>query len=164
MLRRKFTMDSPTTAKLISLPTAFMLSGYYLSASQNTLPNIYKAPTSIATQTFDSVYHRGMPVAVAGSLVSTAGASYLAFMLPGQRTHYGAMAGIMFSGLPFTRIVMMRGIKRLIGISKDEREADKAGASGEAEGLLRAWAAQNYVRCLLSLAAGMVGLFAALVV
>lgn len=155
-------MDSSTTAKLISLPTAFMLSGYYISASQNTLPNIYKAPTSIATKTFAGVYHRGMPVAVAGSLISTAGASYLAYTLPGQRTQYAAMASIMVSGLPFTRVVMMRGIKRLIGISEDEREAEKAGVNGEAERLLRAWAAQNYIRCILSFAAGLIGLHAAL--
>lgn len=156
-------MDSITATKLVTIPTAFVMAGYYLSASQNTLPNIYKAPPSISTKTFTAVYNRGLPVALAGSLISTAGASYLAYSVPAERVHYATMAGLAFGGLPFTRIVMMSGIKRLISLSKDEREAEKAGESGEVEELLKTWAAQNWVRSVASFAAGIVGLYATVV-
>lgn len=156
-------MDPVTATKLIALPTTFIMAGYYLSASQNTLPNIYKAPPTIATRTFTGVYHRGLPVALAGSLIATTGSAYLAYALPAQRMQHATMAALALGVLPFTRIGMMKGIKRLISLSEDEREAEKAGSTGEVESLLRAWAAQNWVRSLMSFAGGITGLYATLI-
>ena len=52
-------MDSVTVARFLSIPTAFMLTGYSISASQSTLPLIYDQPASVSLKIFKGVYERG---------------------------------------------------------------------------------------------------------
>ena len=156
-------MDTISAAKLIAIPSAFLLSGYYTSASQNSLPLLYKQPASISTPFFTGVYNRGFAVAVPLTLISTTAFSFLAYSLPAQRTMYAGTAGVVFSALPFTVAAMLPGINRLMEIGKGGALVqEKAERSGEVTRLLKAWAAQNWVRMGMSFAGGIGGLVAAM--
>lgn len=153
-------MDFIATAKLISIPTAFLLSGYMTSASQNSVPLLYNQPASVSTRIFDGVYHRGAALVIPGSIISAAASAYLAYVLPSQRTLHVANAALTVGVLPFTAAVMMKGIHRLMDVSKDATEQEKAGQSGEVLRLLKAWDAQNAVRAAMCFAGGIAGLWA----
>ena len=130
-------MDPIASAKLLAIPSAFLLSGYYTSASQNSLPLLYTQPASISTPIFTGVYNRGFAVAVPLTLLSTSAFGYLAYALPEKRTIYASAAGVVFSALPWTVAVMLPGIKRLIDIGQGgEVMQEKAERSGEVVGLL----------------------------
>ena len=159
-------MDSIIAARLVSISSAFILSGYMLSPSQNTLPLLYPQPASLSTPIFSGVYYRGAALVIPVTALSVVATSYLAYAAPAgttERTLYATSAALTFSILPLTRIVMMRGIHRLIDLSKmDAGAQEKAASSGEVLRLLQAWAAQNWIRMGLTAAGGLVGLYAAL--
>ena len=69
----------------------------------------------------------------------------------------------MVGVLPMTAMIMMPGIKRLLGLAKaDGVVQGKAGETGEVTRLLNAWTWQNYVRVVMCTVGGALGLFAAL--
>ncbi|EMC99205.1 hypothetical protein BAUCODRAFT_395047 [Baudoinia panamericana UAMH 10762] len=154
-------MDTTLAAKLTSISTSFILAGYMLSPSQNTLPLLYPQPASVSTPLFNGVYHRGAALVIPATLLSTAASGYLAYATPSQRTTYAMSGAIVFAMLPMTRLVMMPGIKRLIQLSKAETGMqEKAAASGEVLRLLKAWTAQNWVRVGMSAVGGLAALYA----
>ena len=69
----------------------------------------------------------------------------------------------MFAIGPFTQLVMLGGIHRLIKISEvGEVEREKAEKSGEVGRLLGNWNLQNWGRVGLNFMGGMVGLWTVL--
>ena len=155
-------MELSVAAKLIAIPTAFILSGYNIAFSQNGTPNLLGLPVSISTQVFAKVYYSGLAFVTPGAVSSTAAFGYLAYVHPEKRNLYLAGSALVLGVGLFTALVMKPGIGRLIEISKDAALQAKAEQSGEAERLLRAWVSQNYLRASLSFAGGMTGLYAAL--
>lgn len=120
-------------------------------------------PPSVSTPIFAGVYYHGAAFVIPTALVSSAAYAYLAYSIPAERTIYAAAASAVLVNIPLTGIVMMPGIKRLIEVSKQgASEQAKAGQSGEVLRLLKAWNAQNVVRAVLTFAAGVAGLSAAM--
>ncbi|TKA83566.1 hypothetical protein B0A55_00375 [Friedmanniomyces simplex] len=159
-------MDSILAAKLISISSAFILSGYMLSPSQNTLPLLYPQPASVSTTLFRGVFNRGAALVIPVTALSVAASAYLTYTAPAgstERRLYAISGAVTFAMLPMTQIVMMPGIHRLMDLSKGDATAqEKAAASGEVLKLLTAWAAQNWVRVGMAGAGGLVGLYAML--
>lgn len=153
-------MDSVTVAKFLSAPTAFLLSGYSASFSQTTVPLLYDKPSAVSTPVFNGVFYGGGAVVVPGSVISVLASGYLAYVFPEQRTLFGTAVVLTLAPPIFTRLVMFKGISRLVEISQNALEQAKADQSGEATQLLQAWVAQNWVRAAMSLAGGLVAMWA----
>ena len=97
---------------------------------------------------------------VPGAVISTLASGYLAYALPEQRVLFATAAGLVLCPPIFTRVVMNEGIKRLLEISRNAVEQQKAEQSGEVAKLLKAWVVQNWVRAGLSFGAGLVAFLA----
>jgi len=151
-------MDATQAAKLVSISTAFLLSGYMTSASQNSLPLLYKQPARVSAPLFNGVYHRGAALVIPGTLVCAAAYAYLAWAVPSQRSIHAFSSCITFAILPMTMVVMMPGIKRLLHVSDDSAEQEKVDQSGEVLRLLKAWGVQNWWRASMTFAGAMAGL------
>lgn len=155
-------MDAVTVARFLSIPTAFLMTGYSIAASQSTLPLIYDQPASVSLKIFKGVYQRGAMLVVPGAILSATATAYLAYVYPAQRKALGTAAAITFSWLPFTTLLMFKGINRLLEIGGNSIEMQKAEQSGEVLTLLKAWALQNAVRGMLAFAGGSITLWASL--
>jgi hypothetical protein len=157
-------MDRLYIAKLIAIPTPFLLSGYQLASSQNFLPSMLDQSASVTTPIFAKVYYNGLAI-LAGPMVIGSGAfGYLAYVSrnKSQRNLY-AVAGALTIGIGvFTKVFMAGGIDRLIEISKDGVAQSEAQSRGEALRLLKTWTAQNWLRSGMGLVAGILGLVATL--
>ncbi|KAK4895811.1 hypothetical protein LTR27_006293 [Elasticomyces elasticus] len=160
-------MDSVFAAKLTSISSAFIISGYMLAASQSSIPLLLPQPTSVSTAIFRGVYNRGAALAVPVSAISVAATAYLVYITPAESRNkvlYAVSGASTAAMIPLTRIIMMPGIKRLISISHMEAGMQgKPAISSEALGLLGTWSGQNWVRFGLSAAGGLLGLYAAIV-
>lgn len=146
------------TSKLIAVPIPFVLAGYSLGFSQNSVPTFYDVPAEVSTPAFKRVFTDGATVIVPSALISVASASYLAYMIPAQRNIWAAAAIACAIPGPWTTLIMGRGINRLIEISGDKGKQEKATANLEARQLLIRWVKQNYVRSACFLFAGVAAL------
>jgi hypothetical protein len=158
-------MDSPQAmlaAKLVSIPLAFTATGYGLCASHNIVPRLYSEPVSIATSLFAHVFRIGGSIVVPAALTSVLASAYLAYYVPAQRRLWTIAAVSTLVTLPWTRIVMIPGINRLIAISVDSALQTKSEANGEHVALLKAWVSQNYIRTFAFFTGGFAGLLASL--
>ena len=153
-------MDSVAVAKFLSIPTAFLISGYSFGFSQNSVPLVYDQPASISTNVLKGVFYEGAKVVAPGAIISAAGFAYLAYAVPRQRKFFASAAALTVAPLVFTRVVMFNGIQRALAISESAAEQAKADQTGEAAELLKAWVMQNWVRAALSFSAATVGLYA----
>lgn len=154
-------MDAPTlltAAKLTSITLSLLTSGYGLFASQNILPRLLSESPRVSTPLFAHIFRAGGIFVVPLSMTSTAASAYLAYALPLERNAWGAAALAALATMPWTGLVMLPGITRLIEISRDEGLQGKSEGSGEHLGLLRAWTKQNYIRATMLMVAGLVGL------
>lgn len=142
------------TSKLIAVPLPFVLAGYSLGFSQNSVPTLYDAPAHISTPAFKRIFTDGATVIVPSALISIASAGYLAYMIPEQRNIWATAAVACAIPGPWTTFVMGSGIKRLMEISGDKGKQAKATANLEARQLLIRWVKQNYVRAACFLVAG----------
>jgi hypothetical protein len=158
-------MDSPQAilaAKLVSIPLAFTATGYGLCASHNIVPRLYSEPVGIATSLFAHVFRIGGSIVVPAALTSVLASAYLAYYVPAQRRLWTIAAVSTLVTLPWTRIVMIPGINRLIAISVDSALQTKSEANGEHLALLKAWVSQNYIRTFAFFTGGFAGLLASL--
>ncbi|KAK5164629.1 uncharacterized protein LTR77_009835 [Saxophila tyrrhenica] len=153
-------MDSLTIAKYISIPATFILTGYGISASQSTVPLLYKVPTNISAEVFKGVYLNGKSFVAPGAIISASALAYLAYAIPSQRQLYAAACGLILSTQVWTVGVMLPGINRIMEISRSVVEQQKADATGETVKLMKAWVLQNWVRAALSGASGLTALSA----
>nr|POE72858.1 anthrone oxygenase encc [Quercus suber] len=149
-------MDPISTARFLSIPTAFLLSGYFTAHSHNIGPNLLPQSAQTSTTLFKSVYYTGITFVAPISALAGGAYAYLAYSQSAQRMQYATAAGLSVACLPWTRIVMAGGIERLIALSgRSEAEVDKAGS--EVVKLLSTWVWQNWVRAAMAMAGGMVG-------
>ena len=147
------------TAKLLSVATTTLAAGYSFSFSQNAVPLTYDIPASFSTPIFKGVFWKGAYVAVPSGLISGAASLYLAYVLPSQRRLWVTAAVMSMSTAPWTSVVMMPGIKKLLGISEDKAKQTKSDQNLEHRQLLKTWVAQNYFRASLFLTGGLVGFY-----
>lgn len=147
-------------AKSIAIPSAVLLSGYYTAHAHNIGPQLLTLSPGNSTTLFRAVYHKGGTFVAPLSLLATSAFAYLAYVCPEQRMKYATAAGFSVASLPWTALVMMRGIQRLVVLSNGG--AEKAGA--EVNVLLSNWVWQTWVRASFALVGGVVGLGAVLVV
>ncbi|KAF2208750.1 hypothetical protein CERZMDRAFT_101193 [Cercospora zeae-maydis SCOH1-5] len=156
---------SVTAAKLVAIPTAFILSGYNLAFSQNGLPNLLSQPLSISTPVFANIYSSGLKLVTPGAIGSVSAFVYLAYIhnkqKPMQRNLYLAGAGLVLGVGLYTALIMKPGIGRLIEISKSRALQAEAEQNGEGARLLQQWVVQNWFRASLSFMGGVAGLWAA---
>ncbi|KAM0723649.1 hypothetical protein Q7P37_000637 [Cladosporium fusiforme] len=158
-------MDSPNallSAKLISVPLAFIATGYGICASHNIVPRLYPEPVAIATPIFSHVFYTGGSFVVPAGLTSTLASAYLAWQIPSQRRLWTLAAVGTLATLPWTRLWMFPGIVRLIDISTDATLQAQSTASGEHIELLKQWVTQNYIRAAMFAVGGFSGLWASL--
>ncbi len=149
------------TSALLGLSSSFWLSGIYFSASQLTLPLLYRLPAETSTNIFTELYYRGAQTIVPLALLSTLSTGLSAYLDPERRSGYAVAATATISSLAWTAAFMSGTINRLIAISKDANLQEKAGPSGEVEMLLRRWKWMNNVRAGLCAVGGLLALLVA---
>jgi hypothetical protein len=146
---------------LLGLSSSLWLSGIYFSASQLTLPLLYRLPAETSTKVFTELYYRGAKTIVPLALLSTASTGLSAYLDPDNHLKYAVAAAATISSLAFTAAAMTPTIDRLIAISKDTTVMVKSAASGEIETLLRRWKWMNNVRAGLCAVGGVLALLVA---
>lgn len=145
----------------IGFASPFFAAGYSFSASQLILPRLYDLPPSTSTPIFRDVYYKGAIVAVPSAVIASVTHAYLAYVGTQSETTalHTAAAVTVLATLPWTRLVMLKGIEKLNGMAESKVEQEKANKS-EVEQLLRTWTWQNYVRSVLWVAGGIIGIVA----
>ncbi|KAL1589762.1 hypothetical protein WHR41_01615 [Cladosporium halotolerans] len=129
-------MDAPTlvvAAKLTSITLSLLTSGYGLFASQNILPRLLSEPPRVSTPLFAHIFRTGGIFVVPLSMTSTAASAYLAYALPLERNAWGAAALAALATMPWTGLVMLPGIRRLIEIVR------MRGCKGRVKGVGSIW-------------------------
>ena len=149
-------------AKLLSISLSIFLSGYCFMASQNALPALYGHPPHTNTALFVRIFRSGGPIAVVLALLSSISSFLLASIVTEKRELWIVVGAIPPCLGLWTAVVMMPGIRKLIAISDDKAMQDICEETGEHVKLLRNWIWQNYVRSVVVLGAGLVGLWASL--
>lgn len=150
------------TALFLSPAAALFQAGYGLAFSQNAIPQLYDLPPHQSTPLFRRIFEAGGKIAVPMSLTSAAAAAYLARLCtsPTQRKMYIFAALFSILPMPYTGLVMMPGIKRLIAISESPEAQEKSEQDLEHRQLLRGWVIHNYVRTVMYVVGGGLGLWA----
>lgn len=143
----------------LGLTSSIFLSGIYFSSSHLTLPILYRFPSSTSTSIFTEFYHRGLTTVVPLALASTLSSATAAYLVPAQRTNHVIAGAATFATLPWTAVVMMSTIQRLIELNESEVEREKSGTE-EVMRLLKRWKAMNMVRSAMAMVGGLVGLMA----
>lgn len=144
---------------LLGITTALFFSGTHFSASQLTLPTLYKLPSATSTSIFSEFYYRGIPVVVPLALSSSLSFATAAILASSsdQKIGYGIAAAATIAPLAWTQAVI-RGVNlQLIAMAEDARLREKKG-EGEVKDLLKKWKWMNNVRAGLALVGGVVGL------
>ena len=147
------------TAQVLGLTSSIFLSGINFGASHLTLPILYTRSPSISTPFFNEFYIRGAVTVVPLGLFSASCSALVAYLLPSQRTLWSVAGVATFAQLPWTRLVMMKTIDRLLAIPASKDEQVKA-SEAEVVALLRQWAWMNIVRGLMAMVGGLTGLWA----
>jgi Domain of unknown function (DUF1772) len=147
-------MTTPVQAlQFAGLTSSIFLSGTYFSSSKLTLPILYRLPTATSTSVFSEFYYRGPIAVVPMAIVSTLPFGTVAYLLPEQRTTWGTAAIAPILTLPWTTMIMMGMIQRLLKLDQDKVEREKAGPEGVVR-LLKMWRWMNFVRSGMALVGG----------
>lgn len=144
--------------QILGLTSSIFLSGVCFSSSQLTLPILYRLPTATSTTIFTEFYHRGTATVLPFVVASTLSSATVAYLVPAQRSAHILAGAATFATLPWTIVVMMRGIQRLLKLDESEVDREKAGKE-EVVRLLKQWRWMNNVRSVLALVGGVVGVW-----
>ncbi|KAG8898408.1 hypothetical protein FRB99_007451 [Tulasnella sp. 403] len=166
------------SARLVGVAGSGVMAGYCIAASHGGIPSLYAGDLSAKqlANSWKQLYTRGAKFAVSTVTVSTLAYFFSAYnprYLPRSFTILGlsrsahlALAGIvLFSALPYTRIVMVPGIRKLQAISNSLNAEDSTRQpSPEDERKVRegvqAWATANDFRAAIFSVAFALGLTA----
>lgn len=161
------------TLTAVGLSASFFYSGFSYCASALVVPLLYPLPTRHATTFFDGFFHNGAAQVVPVSLLATSALGAGAYFASKERgpaapaatfagynvVHLGvAGALVVVSSLPWTRLVMMPTINKLLAYSTDAVASDKNAP--QVIELLQAWRWMNFVRALFGFGGGLLGLAA----
>ena len=151
------------TAQFASATSALFLAGYSFSFSQSSVPQLYEVKPQVSTPIFKNIYYNGAKVVPLFSIIATISSSYLAYLEPENRRAYLTAAITAFATQPWTVLVMMGPIQRLIKISEaDEKTKGRIEMSLEHRQLMIKWVRQNWVRAGLLAVSGAVSLWTTL--
>jgi hypothetical protein len=146
------------TAKLLSAGSSFFLAGYCLSFSWNTFPAIYDVRPQVSTPVFKQIWAAAGPIVPPLTILSTATSAYVAYYLPEQRREWTTAAVAMFLGVPWTGLVMWKGITKLQTIADSDALKRKSEQNLEHRQLLIRWVKQNWIAVALQAVSGVVAL------
>jgi len=145
------------TAAFIGGMSSLLLSGINFSASQLTLPILYRLPAATSTDVFEELFYRGGWVIVPLTIFSTSCTGVGAYYDSNRSTGYTIAAIASFASLPWTGLFMRSTIQYLIKIAHDERLRQKVEGR-EVVSLLKRWRWMNNVRAGLAAIGGMISL------
>lgn len=137
--------------------SALLLSGVNLSASQLTLPTLYRLPDVLSTTVFKQLFYRGGAIIVPLTVISTLTTGLSAYLDPAKRLGFAFAAIASFASLPWTALIMRPTIFRLIELADNEKAREKVQEK-EVVSLLKTWRWMNNVRSGLALVGGVSGL------
>ncbi|KAK5175724.1 uncharacterized protein LTR77_000863 [Saxophila tyrrhenica] len=153
-------MDPIRTATFLSFPPALILTGYTLSFSHSTVPALYDHKPQQTTPIFRLLSTHSSALIPTLTLLSTSASAYLAYVLPEQRREWTTAAAAMFLTVPWRALMMGKGEKRLVEISKEERVRAKSEMTLEHRQLMIRWVKMNWVNVVLGAVSGVTGLMA----
>jgi hypothetical protein len=134
------------------------VSGVFFSSSQMVIPLLYKHTPQVQTEIFTKFYWRGFAVVAPLAVASTTAFGYAAYVLPRYRTELSVAAALSLVPLPYTQLVMAKGIQTLIKCENNAVEQEKLGGQ-EILRLLQSWKANNMVRVAATGAGALLGLW-----
>ena len=160
---------TPRTLTGLGAGLAFVYSGFSFGASALTIPLVQKLPAAEATAFFKPFFFTGAGLVVPMAIGSATAAAAGSYLLSGRSTPVAervhgyspvnlgyAAAVVVLLGLPWTRVVMMGTVNRLLVLAEDR--AKSQAASSEVIDLLAAWQWMNQVRAGIAATAGLLGL------
>lgn len=167
-----------STASLVGITSAIVLSGFNISTSHLFVPLLYPLDKQTSARMFDRLYHDGMKVVVPLAAAAITSFSYLSYTSSSSFTisttasrvlgtslargpAFALAAGLVVATLAWTALVVMPVNKKLISVAREVGAKDKVSA-GDVVALLRQWWWMNYVRGAGALVAGVLGLAASL--
>lgn len=142
----------------VGIAAGCFVSGVFFSSSQMVVPLLYNQTTQVSTEIFTKFYWRGFAVVAPLAVASTTAFGYAAYLLPEHRTQLGIAAALSLVPLPYTQIVMAKGISTLIKCENNRVEQEKLGEK-EILRLLKSWKANNMVRFGATGMGGLLGLW-----
>jgi Domain of unknown function (DUF1772) len=151
------SMSFTRTAAFAGGVSALLLSGINFSASQLTLPILYRLPAVTSTSVFEELFYRGGWVIVPLTIFSTLSTGLTAYYEPAQRAGFAAAAVASFASLPWTALIMRPTIQSLCKLANDEKFRQKVEGK-EVVSLLKRWRWMNFVRAGLAAIGGATGL------
>jgi hypothetical protein len=155
---------SPQTAirlaKLTSFPAAFVLSGYMLSFSHNTVPALYDHKPQVTAKVFTAFHKNAGAIFPGLTFLSASASAYLAYALPEERREWATAATAMFATIPWALYSMTRQPTRMEAIATDERVTAKSEMTLEHRQLMIRWVKANWINVALQMFSGVSGLLA----
>jgi hypothetical protein len=170
-------MESTSIAKLIAVPSAFLIGGYHLALSHTAVPALYDQAAVSAVPAFSGIYFKALqqlflPTAAAG-LVSY---GYLTYQCCKLRTKsqpfsrrssaiphsvlYGTAAGLVLGVGLVTKFVLLTGVERLLEMNEDPSLLQQTVFDEEVRELLYSFVGQNWWRAAFGIMSGIIGLYA----
>lgn len=155
-------MDSPSalrTTQALGLTTALISSGVSFCAAGICIPAILPLPISESTRILSVLYYTGGKVVVPLTVTSAVFNATAAYVSPGAWKEHAMAAALAISIPIYTAVWMQPGITRLLKVSQMDVAAVQSVKREEVLKLLEAWASQTYVRGVLALGAGLLGVW-----
>ncbi|KAI1475437.1 hypothetical protein K445DRAFT_313932 [Daldinia sp. EC12] len=151
---------TPSSIRALQALTILLLtttSGATASLSVFLVPRLMESPTRLMVEQFlraASTSRRvlSVPLVLPGLLHA-----YLAYLVPGKTRLYAVAAALTLSTLPWTRFAMAPLNRKL-----EERIVTLDAEPKTAHQLVDSWATRNLYKPVVSLAAGVIGLYAAM--
>lgn len=144
--------------QLASLSAAFILAGFSAAVSWAIIPATYSTSSANALTVFRTSLSKGATFIIPVAILNLVVTGVAAYCNARQRTSLLIIVALLFAPIIFTRAVMFDGLQTLLDLEQSTTEKQSASA-GQTFALLEAFAAQNYVRVGMFLAAGIFGLF-----
>lgn len=158
-----YNMSSPqitATTQAVGITASLILSGFYFSTSSVSIQPLLGLPINESTRIFSSIYHSGLPIAVALSVSAALSNATSAYLVPSSVVEYGIATASTLAPLFLTQAIMMPGIQRLLKVSKMDGSEIQGVRKAEVVDLLLAWRSQNFARGAFCFVAGVVAMYA----
>lgn len=149
------------TALILGITSSFLVSGIHFSSSLLTMPLLYNLNADTSTQIFSNFHRRsakiGAPLTAFSVTMLGLSAYFFAAAGHGFNVALGHAAGLTFATFIWTRLVMMRVTRVLLGNS-DGVKLTEWVEQAEVDRLLRKWKWMNVFRGCFTLVGGFIGL------
>lgn len=147
------------TAQALGITASLISSGVYLASSALAITPLLPLPINESTRIFASIYDVGKQLQVPLAATAVLGNAFAAYLTE-SAVEFGTAAALSAGAIGFTVAYMMPGIQRLLSVSELDGSKIQAVQKHEVVHLLVSWQKQNYVRVVMALVAGALGLYA----